>query len=147
MFDVGRSFRAAVFWRLDATSWSARTTGFQLIAMAIHIDDYSFGRIVIDGEVYGNDLIILPERVIPDWWRAQGHSLSPDDLEAVVTAAPARLIIGTGSFGMMRVPPETLAYLRDKGIETEVLKTKEACARFNELAAPGEIAAALHLTC
>jgi len=115
--------------------------------MVIRIDDYRFGRVVIGGEVYEKDIIILPGGVVPNWWRAQGHSLSAEDLGEVVAAAPARLIIGTGWFGKMRVPRETLDYLRERGIETEVLKTKEACARFNELSGVGETAAALHLTC
>jgi hypothetical protein len=115
--------------------------------MLLHIDDYRFGRIVIGGEVYGKDVIILPERVIANWWRKQGHNLSPEDLAEVVAAAPCRLVIGAGAFGMMRVPDGTLEYLRERGIKAEVLKTKEACARFNELAANGDAAAALHLTC
>ena len=32
-----------------------------------HIDDYRFGRIVIDGRAYTSDLILLPHRVVENW--------------------------------------------------------------------------------
>jgi hypothetical protein len=41
------------------------------------IDSYKFGRIVIDGQAYSRDVIILPDRVIRDWWRDSGHILHP----------------------------------------------------------------------
>jgi hypothetical protein len=115
--------------------------------MAIHINDYSFGRIMIGGEVYDKDLILLPDRVIPNWWRREGHRLSADDLGEVISAAPRKLVIGTGAFGMMRVPRETLDHLMERGIKVEVLKTKDACERFNEAAEKMNTAAALHLSC
>jgi len=52
----------------------------------MHIDSYQFGKIVIDGITYQQDIIIFANRVQPDWWRAQGHSLAPQDLESVVEA-------------------------------------------------------------
>lgn len=38
---------------------------------------------VVDGGKHTNDLILLPHRVIPDWWRDQGHRLSTGDLDQV----------------------------------------------------------------
>ena len=47
------------------------------------IDHYDFGRIVIDGREETRDLIILPDRVVRDWWRQEGHVLVVDDLGEV----------------------------------------------------------------
>ena len=33
------------------------------------VDHYEFGRIVVDGHQETNDLIILPNRVVRNWWR------------------------------------------------------------------------------
>jgi hypothetical protein len=37
-------------------------------AMA-RLENYSFGRLMVDGQEHTRDLIVLPERVVSDWWR------------------------------------------------------------------------------
>jgi hypothetical protein len=111
------------------------------------IDSYSFGSIVIDKKRYDADVIILPDRVVANWWRKSGHSLEPDDLVEIVSHKPDKLIIGTGSFGVMKVPVETLEFLGNQGIKTIVLKTGDAVEEFNRSESGGSVAAALHLTC
>jgi hypothetical protein len=34
------------------------------------LEDYSFGRTTVDREEHTRELIVLPGRVVPDWWRA-----------------------------------------------------------------------------
>ena len=46
----------------------------------------------------------------------------------------------------MEVPEETREYIRSKGVEIIVEKTKKACELFNELKNK-RVVAALHLTC
>jgi hypothetical protein len=111
------------------------------------ITSYRFGRIEIDGQVYTKDVIILPDRVIGDWWRREGHALRPTDLESVLDAAPLTLIVGQGAFGRMQVTDETRKLLVERGIELLALPTKEACKRYGELKERRDVAAALHLTC
>jgi hypothetical protein len=48
------------------------------------IDYYEFGRIVVDGRQETKDLIILPHRVVRNWWRLDGHALVLDDLAEVL---------------------------------------------------------------
>ena len=71
----------------------------------------------------------------------------PDDLEEIIPHRPDRLIIGTGSFGVMKVPAGTLEFLGNHGIKPVVLQTGEAVEEFNRSEPGGNIAAALHLTC
>lgn len=113
----------------------------------MRISNYSFGSITVAGRSYTSDVILLPDRVIPNWWRKSGHLLVPEDLGEVVAAAPARLVVGTGTHGAMRVPEATLDFLRQEGIEPTALRTKAACEHFNSLESEGDVAAALHLTC
>jgi hypothetical protein len=111
------------------------------------IEHYSFGKITIDGQTYSSDLIIYPDRVDASWWRKEGHNLQPEDLKDVLNAKPDVLIIGTGSFGVMKVPKETTDYLESKGIRIQAMRTGKAVDLFNGLLKDEIVIAALHLTC
>jgi hypothetical protein len=110
------------------------------------IDEYSFGRIVVDGEEQTRDVILLPGRLVTNWWRANGHILVLADLADVLEELPERLLVGTGAYAQMRPEPGTLEQLRKRGVEVEALPTDEAVQRYGELD-PTHTAAALHLTC
>src|SRR5919106_4316575 len=114
-------------------------------AMA-RLEDYSFGRLTVDGEEHTRDLIVLPRRVVANWWRRDGHSLVLEDLEEVLDELPVCLIVGTGAQGRLSPDPKTLERLRESGIEVDVLPTDEAVRRYGALN-PAATAAALHLTC
>ena len=67
------------------------------------IEAYAFGTITVDGRTYTRDLKIIAGRVVPDWWRKEGHNLLPEDIEDVIEAKPGVLVVGTGHDGMMRI--------------------------------------------
>jgi hypothetical protein len=110
------------------------------------IAGYDFGRVTIDGREETRDVIVLPQRVVRDWWRKDGHGLVLADLDAVLDELPERLVVGTGAYGRMRPDPGTIETLRARGVDVEVLPTAEAVQRYAELD-PLRTAAALHLTC
>jgi hypothetical protein len=110
------------------------------------IDEYGFGRIVVDGEEQTRDVIVLPDRVVANWWRADGHRLVLADLDDVLDELPGHLLIGTGAYGRMQPDDEALERLRELGVEVEALPTGDAVRRYGELD-PRRTAAALHLTC
>jgi hypothetical protein len=112
----------------------------------MRIEGYSFGRVLVDGEEHTKDVIVLPSRVVGDWWRRDGHSLVLEDLEEVLEELPERLIVGTGAYGRMRPDPRAIERLRERDVEVESLPTPDAVERFGELD-PSRTAAALHLTC
>lgn len=91
-------------------------------------------------------MIVLPDRVVRNWWRADGHRLVLADLEDVLEELPEHLVVGTGAHGQMRPDPEVVEQLRSRGVEVEALTTAEAVSRYGELD-PRRTAAALHLTC
>jgi hypothetical protein len=110
------------------------------------IEEYCFGHVLVDGEEQTRDVIVLPERVLTGWWRADGHRLVLADLGEVIEDLPEHLVVGTGAYGRMRPDPEALDELRKRGVEVEALPTDEAVRRYAELD-PRRTAAALHLTC
>ncbi len=113
----------------------------------MHIEDYEFGRIVIDGQTYRNDLLIWPGQMKSDWWRAEGHLLQVGDVTEALAADLQVLVVGTGAYGNMRVDRELEDLLKDKGIEFIARPTAEACRIINDLSRRRRLAAALHLTC
>ena len=110
------------------------------------LEDYSFGRVVVDGSEETRDVIVLPNRVVRNWRRRDGHMLLLEDLSEVLEDLPPRLVLGTGAYGRMQPDPQALADLAERGVEVEALPTGEAVRRYGELN-PAATAAALHLTC
>ena len=113
------------------------------------IEGYSFGRVTVDGVEHDRDVIVLPNRVVGDWWRRDGHSLVLGDLVDVVDELPDRLVVGCGAHGRLRPDPGVADELAERGVRVDALPTAEAVARYGELAErnPAAVAAALHLTC
>jgi hypothetical protein len=110
------------------------------------IEHYSFGRMVVDGAEHRRDLIVMPDRVLPNWWRRDGHSLAIEDLDEVIDDLPERLVLGCGADGRLHPDPAVIEALRRRGVEVEAMPTGEAVERYGELD-PARTAGAFHLTC
>ena len=100
----------------------------------------------VDGRAVTRDVIILPGRVVENWWRREGHQLAWVDLEDVADELPERLVVGTGADERMWPDQDVFDRLKERGVEVECLQTDRAVTRFAELD-PANTAAALHLTC
>ncbi len=115
------------------------------------IQAYRFGQMTVDGQRYTADLILLPGGILPNWWRQAGHRLATEDLAAVLNpeAGVRVLVIGTGAYGMMKVPPETVTAIEAAGIDVRIVPTGRAWRVYNDLCArrPQATAGAFHLTC
>jgi hypothetical protein len=112
------------------------------------ISSYAFGKIIINGSEYNADLIIFPDTIYQSWWRKEGHSLCMEDLKEVLSRDIKILVVGTGSYGKMKVPESLIQELRNKGIETIIKETDKAVELFNTLISEGKkVAGAFHLTC
>ncbi len=113
------------------------------------IEQYSFGRMVIDGREYRTDVLVFPDgRVLDNWWRASGHCLELDDLRLLLAARPRIIVAGTGASGLMRPAAGLADKLADLGILFHPHPTGAAVELHNRLAAEGRRpAACFHLTC
>jgi hypothetical protein len=112
------------------------------------IDSFSFGSMVIYGQVYTSDLIIYPDgRIVDSWWRKQGHQLVSSDIKELIKAGPEIVIVGTGASGLMKPEAGLLKELDAKGIESMVMATAEAVGVFNLRKASRKVGACFHLTC
>ena len=114
----------------------------------MEIRSYRFGYIEIDGKAYRNDVRIIGDKVLPEWWRAQGHYVDLKDAKDLLAAKAEVCIFGTGAYGSMRVSPEVQAAFKERGVGVVIKKTSQACDLYNRLTNEGKkVIAGLHLTC
>lgn len=113
----------------------------------MHIDKYDFGHMTIDGTAYNSDLIIFPDKVIPNWWREEGHQLRLNDLKEVFKANPKVLIVGCGYNGVMKVTKEVTDYCKTHGIDLKATKSTTAVNEYNSLEKKEAVICTFHLTC
>lgn len=111
------------------------------------IERYKFGEIIVNGKPFVRDLIILPDKILQNWRRKEGHRLIPDDISKIQLSQIECLIIGTGKFGMMKVDAKLISEITSIGIECIVEKTDKAVKIFNNIIQLKKVAAAFHLTC
>jgi len=112
------------------------------------IESYSFGSMTVMGENHRNDLKIIENQIIANWWRREGHALYAEDIDDILYSAVEMLVVGTGAYGSMRVTEEAAKALEGLGIKLVAVSTKEAVSIFNSLHAQGKrVAGAFHLTC
>ena len=112
------------------------------------IETYDFGSMTVMGQTHHNDLKIIENEVIGNWWRRQGHVLHAEDIADILDAPVDVLVVGTGAYGNMELTPEVARAVSKRGIELIPIPTGEAVARFNSLRAQGKrVAGAFHLTC
>jgi hypothetical protein len=113
----------------------------------MQIEDYEFGRIVIDGQVYTDDIIIIGDTIYSNWWRKKGHELQSEDISRIIEAEPGVLVVGNGYYGRMTVRESAGEAVERIGCELIVKKTGDATQTYNELDDKDGVAAAFHLSC
>jgi len=111
------------------------------------IESYNFGKIIINSKEYNSDIIIYKKSIDDKWWRRESHNLRIEDIKKILENKPETLIIGTGYYGLMKVPLELIKYLESNNIEVIIKKTKDACDEYNTLYQKKNVVAAFHLTC
>lgn len=85
-------------------------------------------------------------------WKVTGTRHDPGiqiaDVEEVLEHGAQMVVLSRGVQLRLKTHPDTLTYLNEKGIEVFVLQTKEAIAKYNELAEAGQpVGALIHSTC
>ncbi|MEA3454322.1 MAG: Mth938-like domain-containing protein [Candidatus Caldatribacteriota bacterium] len=111
------------------------------------IESYNFGKIIINSKEYHSDIIIYKDSINDKWWRKVSHNLCIEDIQEIFDKKPEVLIIGTGYYGLMKVPLELIKYLESNNIKVIIKRTKNACDEYNTLYQKKNVIAAFHLTC
>lgn len=112
------------------------------------IDSYHFGAMTVKGTAHRNDLKIIGDQVIGDWWRIEGHAVHEADIADILSASVEILVVGTGDPGRMQMSRGASQALERQGIQVLALPTRQAVGAFNALRSQGKrVAGAFHLTC
>ena len=111
------------------------------------VNDYSFGRIVVDGKEYSNDIILFWNGRVEKWWRKEGHHVYVEDIKPILDAKPDVVVFGTGKYGVMKVGSDVKRALEEKNIEVIEMISEKAAEKFNELVGKKRAVLAIHLTC
>ncbi|MFP4484180.1 MAG: MTH938/NDUFAF3 family protein [Spirochaetaceae bacterium] len=112
------------------------------------VDEYTFGRIVIDGKRYDNDVIIEKGVIRPrnkkpskKWKGEFGHTpLSPAE---DIPWSAGHLVVGTGAEGMLPIMEEVKEEAKRRGVTLASMPTEEAISCIND----PDTNLILHLTC
>lgn len=74
--------------------------------------------------------------------------IQPADVEELLDNGAETVVLGRGQQERLQVMDETLTAIEDRGAEAEVLESRRAVERYNELAGSGEaVGALIHTTC
>lgn len=110
------------------------------------IENYSFGKIVVEGNTYTHDIKIIGGRMVTDWRLKSGHLLTIEDLPDILSVRPDILVIGCGYSGGMTIDPSLRRVLKEANIELIDKPTAEAVTIFNHRYDNGEkVAGGFHL--
>jgi hypothetical protein len=90
----------------------------------------------VEGEEQTRDVIVLPDRVLTNWRRADGHRLVLADLGDVIDELPERLIVGTGrTAGCVQSQKRCASSGREASKSTLYRPTKQSVATANSIRA------------
>lgn len=123
----------------------------------VKIDKVEWGKIEINGEKYGQVLIIGDQVVERDSARLHDlfdttHEIGDWEVEELLSNSPKVIILGTGWAGVLKVNsklnPPAGGQISKLGIEIKALKTPKAVQEYNRLTEQGKkVNALLHTTC
>lgn len=116
----------------------------------MHIEDFSFGSIRIDGVTYEHDVVIdrgevhkRKKKVSKKFRDAFGHT--PLSLEEDLPWKCHCLVVGTGAYGNLPVMEEVKRDAARRKVELLIIPTAQAIEALKQQ--PDETNAILHVTC
>ncbi|MBU1045694.1 hypothetical protein KJ616_01070 [Patescibacteria group bacterium] len=119
------------------------------------IEEYRFGKIIIDGGEYNYDVEVDWEGEVLEWTRKSSHIIDREDIERALEKEPEIIVIGTGESGVAQVTEDAKQACREQGVKLIADITEEAVKTFNVICAESleeegeqaEVIGLFHLTC
>lgn len=120
--------------------------------MKPRIDRTKFGSITIEGELFEHDVVIQLDGQVKKRKKklskaiyGTSHIISLEEAIYIYQKGTARLIIGTGQQGMVKLSDEATDYFQRQQCPVELLPTPQAIRVWNEAA--GAVIGLFHVTC
>ena len=96
------------------------------------IKGYEPGWIQINKEKYFHSLLLMPDRLLPDWPVSDADQITREHVLELLQYKPQLLLVGTGEQHKI-IHPKIFAPLMELGIGYEVMNTGAACRTCNVL--------------
>jgi hypothetical protein len=111
----------------------------------------AFGRIDVEGFSPFKDAKLFPGGARQWDWRETGTQhipgIQPADIEDLIAHGSEAVVLSLGMWKRLRVCPQTLTLLARNGIAAEILETRAAVRRYNELRETLPVGGLFHSTC
>ena len=111
----------------------------------------SWGHLEIEGARAFKDAKLYPGGAREWDWRETGThhvpGIQPADVAELLDHGAEVVVLSKGILERLRVCPETLAMLEERGIAVHVLQTEKAVERYNELGRRAPVGGLFHSTC
>jgi hypothetical protein len=111
----------------------------------------SWGRLEVAGRGAFKDAKLYPGGAREWDWRETGTrhepGIQPADVTELLEHGAEVVVLARGVLERLRVCPETLDLLKNKGIPAHVLATEDAVRLYNELAGKQKVGGLFHSTC
>ena len=119
------------------------------------IEEYKFGKIIISGKNYNDDVSVDWNGEVSEWDKSDSHLIGIDDVKAALEKKPEVIVVGTGRDGMAEMTEEAQSFILGKGVKLMIDKTEEAVKTFNilkensieEEGRQAKVIGLFHLTC
>jgi|SRR5215510_447641 len=117
----------------------------------MHVDEYKFGEIIIDGVRYEHDLVIASGKIRkrkkgPSKKRKRAFGHTPLTADEEIPWDARQLWIGTGAYGRLPVTDDVREEARRRGVKLVIRETPEIVKMINDdLRADTNLI--LHVTC
>jgi hypothetical protein len=115
------------------------------------ITQLSWGRLEVEPHGRFKDAKLFPGGAREWDWRETGTAhvpgIQPADAEELLDHGAAVVVLSTGILRQLRVRPDTLRFLDERGVPAHVLQTEAAVRLYNELAEKGPVGGLFHSTC
>jgi len=110
------------------------------------IDHYEFGKVVVNGQTYEHDIVIMPDGAISQGPEDMHYVLLPELERVINTPGIKTLVIGTGAEGNGLLRKKLVKVVKEKGIKLDMMLTEDAMKMLNGTSKEG-LVAMLHLNC
>jgi hypothetical protein len=122
------------------------------MAQSPRIAHLAWGEMEVEGLDRGKDMMLWPGGGRPWDWSETGTRHEPGiqvaDVEELLENGARTVVLTRGMELVLQTCPETLEYLRSRGVQFHVAETNEAARIYNNLAEHGEAVGGLfHSTC
>lgn len=121
--------------------------------MAVYFGGSSFGQVIINGQTWGDVLVVGDEveaRDDPRLERELGtdHLIGDWEVEKLLSNQPELIIIGTGTAGTLRVRPAVKEKMKKAGVKLIIATTPLAIEEYNsQVKMNKKVNALIHATC